>query len=99
MNIDKGFLALHHFLNVGFKLVDFDTLFADHDSGSRGMNIDLGLVGHAFDFHARDASVIQALLDEVAQLQVFVQERGVVMTREPTRIPAFDYPEPQSAGM
>src|SRR5262249_58534862 len=99
VNIDEGFLALHHFLDVGLELVDLDALLADNDSGPRGMDVYLGLVGHPLDFDAGNARVVQALLDEVAQLEVLVEKRGVVVTREPARLPAFDDAEPQSAWM
>src|SRR5258708_17843441 len=99
MNIDERFLALHQSLDIALELVDLRALLADDDSGTRRMNIDLGLVGHPLDLDPRDAGVVEAPLDKVAQLQILVQQRRVVVRRVPLGIPTLDDAEPQPARM
>src|SRR5262249_23387815 len=70
-------------------LLDLRTLFADHDAGSGGVDVDLRLVRGALDVDLRDTRVVQALLQEVADLDVLVQELGILPPSEPARIPVL----------
>src|SRR5260370_26521093 len=97
MDVDKRVAPLHQLRDVNLKLVDFGALLADHDSRTRGMNVDLGLVGHPLDFDPRDSGVVEPLLDKIAKLQILMQQLRVVVTRVPSRVPALDDPETKSA--
>ena len=60
------------------ELLDLRALLADHDAGPRGVDVDLRLVRGALDVDLRDAGVVEALLQEVPDLDVLVQELGVL---------------------
>src|SRR5690348_6187587 len=60
------------------------------------MDGNAGLLGGALDDDARHARLQQPLDQEVAQFQVFVQQVGIVLAREPARIPGAVDAEPQT---
>src|SRR5208282_458347 len=99
VDIDKRVAPLHQLLDINLQLVDFRALLADHDTGARRVNVYFGLVGHPLDFNPRDAGVIEPLLDEVAQLQILVQQLRVVVARVPSGVPALDDAEAKPARM
>ena len=67
--------------------------------GPRGVDVDLRLVGGALDLDLRDARVVEALLQEVADLDVLVQQLGVLAPGEPARVPVLDDAEPEALRM
>ena len=77
MNINVGFLALHQFLDVDLELFDLGALLPNDDSRPCGVDVNLGLVRHPLDFDLRDARMIKALLYELAQAQILMQQRGI----------------------
>ena len=81
------------------QLLDLGALLADHDARTRGVDVDLRLVGGALDLDLGDARVVEAALDEHADADVLVQQRGVVAVRVPLRVPALDHTEAKSLRM
>src|SRR5262249_51623174 len=72
---------------------------ADHDAGPRRVDVDLRLVGGALDVDLRDACMVQALLQEVPDLDVLVQQVGVLPARKPARVPVLGDVQPESLRM
>src|SRR5262249_42631746 len=60
------------------QLLDLRALLANHDARARGVDVDLRLVGGALDVDLGDARVVQALLQEVADLDVLVEQVRVL---------------------
>ena len=71
-------LAVGHLGDVDAQLLDVGALLADDDAGTRRMDGDAGLLGGALDDDAADAGLQQPLVQELAQLQILVQQRRVV---------------------
>src|SRR5260370_33662945 len=99
MDVDKRVAPLHQLRDVNLELVDFGALLSDHDSRTRGMNVDLGLVGHPLDFDSRDSGVVKPLLDKIAKLQILMQQLRVVVARGPSPGPALDNGETKTPPM
>ena len=78
-----------------FSLSTSCALAADDDAGARGVDVDLQLVGGALDLDLRDAGVLEALLQVLLERQVLVQQVGVVLAREPARLPGLVEPDPE----
>ena len=72
---------------------------ADDDARASGVDVDLDLVGSAFDLDLRDARVAQRLLHELADLDVFVQPLRVVLLLEPLAVPGLDDAETETNRM
>src|SRR4030095_1330233 len=89
VDVDEGLLAGEP-RQLLLELLDLRALLADHDARPRGVDVDLGLVGRALDVDLRDPRMVQALLQEVADLDVLVEEVRVLPTGEPARIPRLD---------
>ena len=81
------------------QLVDFRALAADDDARTRGVDVDLELVGRPLDVDARDAGVGEPLLQLSPQLDVFVQQLRVVAVRVPPRAPRLVEAEAESVRM
>src|SRR5262245_43004993 len=96
-------VELHHLLGERLhllgELVHLLALAPDDQPGPRGADADRDLVALALDGDARDACLIQALLEVALDQQVFLQELGVVALGEPLRVPALDDPEPEADRM
>ena len=56
-------LVLGERLDVLLELLDAGAALADDDAGTRGVDVDLRLVGGALDLDAGDAGVLELLLD------------------------------------
>src|SRR5919106_822609 len=69
LDVDED-LAVRPLLDLLLQLVDFGPLAADDDARTRGVDIDLQLVGRALGLDARHTCVREALLQAVAQLEV-----------------------------
>src|SRR5579872_2262352 len=95
LNVDVHF-ALGALLNFLLELVDFRALAADDDAGTRGVNAHDELVGSAFDVDRADAGALEFFLQLAAQLDVFVQQVGVVLVGIPARLPRLVVTEPKT---
>src|SRR5688572_14383067 len=82
-----------------FELFDFCALLADHDTGTRRVNIDLRFVGRPLDLDARDTGVIEPAFEKFLDAKIFMQQLGVIMAREPFRIPSLDDAETKNLWM
>src|SRR5690348_6180634 len=89
-------LAAGHLGEIGAQLLDVGALFADDDARPGRMDGDAGLLGGALDDDARHAGLQQPLDQEIAQLQVLVQQVRIILAREPARIPGSVDAEPQA---
>jgi len=86
-------------LEVPLELIYFGSLFADDDSGTGGMDIDLCLLPRPFDFNFGHARVHKPLFHDLAYLDILMQENGVIFLRIPPRVPRFYDPEPEPCRM
>src|SRR6185503_5500955 len=86
-------------LDLLLQLVDLGPLAADDDAGPRGVDVDLQLVGGALGFDLGDARVSEPLLQRGPQLEILVQQLGVVAIGVPARSPRLVEPEPESVRM
>ena len=95
LNVDVHFTlgALLHFL---LELVDFRAFAADDDAGTRRVNAHDELVGGALDVDRADARALELFLQLAAQLDVFVQQVGVVLVGIPARLPRLVVTEPKT---
>src|SRR5262249_17345998 len=98
VNVDERFLR-RELAELAFQLLDLGAFLADHDARAGGVDVDLGLVGSALDLHLGDAGVVEALLQELAQLEIFVQQLAIVAAREPLRVAALDDAEAEAPRM
>src|SRR5262249_50672024 len=92
-------LGMDHFLDVEvdllarprlqlvLQLFDLGALAADDDARTRGENRDPGAIRRPLDIDARDARVIELILDVAPDLDVLVQQVGVSLRREPPGAP------------
>ena len=92
-------LAAGLLLQIVTELVHLGPLAADDDSGARGVDVDLQLVGGPLDVDARHAGVRQPLLQLRAQRQVLVQEPRIGLFGVPARLPGAVEPEPEAVRM
>jgi hypothetical protein len=70
---------------LGLQVLDVLALLADHHTRARREDGDAGVLGGALDQDARDGSVLELLLQVLADVQVFGQHAGEVAVR---RVPA-----------
>src|SRR5215475_6439533 len=98
VDVDEGLLA-REAGELLLELLDLRALLADHDTGTGGVDVDLRLVRGALDVDLRDARVVQAFLQEVADLDVLVQELGIFPPRKPARIPVLRDPQAEPLRM
>jgi hypothetical protein len=99
LNVDVDVLAVttHEIVT---QLVHLGALATDDDSGASGQDVHAQLVGGAFDVDGRHRRVLEALAQLFAQLQVLVQQFGVVGTVcVPPGAPGVVVPEPESIGV
>src|SRR5204863_2376425 len=89
VDVDEGLLA-GELAELLLELLDLRALLADDDPRARGMDVDLRLARGALDLDLRDAGVVEALLQEVPDLRVLVQQLRVLAAREPARVPVLD---------
>jgi hypothetical protein len=92
-------LFLRQLLELRLELLDLGALLADDDAGAGGVNVDLRLVRGALDFDLRNARVVEPLLQEVADLDVLVEELGVFAPGVPARVPTLDDAEAKTLRM
>src|SRR5213593_659999 len=74
-------------LQLVLQLLDLGALATDDDARPRGEDRDPRAVGRALDVDLRDAGVVELVLDDAPDLDVLVQEVGVVLRRKPARRP------------
>src|SRR5581483_3954465 len=94
LDVDED-LAAGALLDFLLQLVDFRSLAADDDAGPRGVDVDLQPVDGALGLDLRHAGMREALLEGLAQIEILVQQLGVVAVRVPARPPRFVEPEPE----
>src|SRR5204862_6807198 len=78
------------------ELLDLGALLPDHHARAGGVDVDLRLVRRALDLDLGDAGVVEALLQEVADLGVLVEQIRVLAPREPARVPALDHAQAEA---
>src|SRR5882757_4373754 len=79
------------------QLVDVGALLADHDTGARRMDRHAALLVRTLDHDAGDSRLLEFLVQDLADLDVFMQELAVlVLAGEPTGIPRTVDAETQS---
>src|SRR5262249_21321380 len=86
VDVDEG-LLLRQPRQLLLELLDLGALLPDHDARARGVDVDLRLVRRALDVDLRYACMVEALLEEVPDLDVLVQEVGILPLGEPARVP------------
>src|SRR3989442_9040709 len=86
-------------LQLVLEPLDLGTFAADHDARPRGGDGDARAIGRALDVDARDARVVELVLDVAPDLDVLVQQIGVVLGGEPARRPRAGRPEPEADRM
>src|SRR4029077_13486971 len=74
-------------------------LAADDDAGARGEDVHLELVRRALDLDGGHARVTQPLLQLAPQLQVLVEQLGVLLRRKPARAPRLVEADAESVRM
>src|SRR5262249_3654117 len=92
-------LGLGPLLELVAQLVHFRAALADDDPRPGGLDVDLHPVGEPLDVHLGDACVREAALQLLAELDVLVQERLVLLGREPARVPGAVETEPETVRM
>jgi hypothetical protein len=92
-------LLLRELLELRLELLDLGALLADDDAGARGVDVDLRLIRGALDLDLGNARMVEPLLQEVADLDVLVEELGVLPPGEPARVPALDDAEAKTLRM
>src|SRR6202034_2209040 len=97
-DVDVHF-ALCALLYFALELVDFRALASDDDARTRGVNPHDQFVRRALDIDAADAGRFQPVLQLLAQLDVFVQQVGVFLLREPARLPTLVVAQPKTVRM
>src|SRR4029077_7256532 len=98
LDVDMHF-ALGAFLDFALELVDFGAFAPDDDSRARGKEAHDQLVGGALDINRADAGGFQAVLQRFAQLDVFVEQVGVIAVGVPARLPGLVVAEAKSVWM
>src|ERR1700722_9336302 len=95
LNVDVHFTlgALLHFL---LELVDFRAFATDDDARTRRVNPHDELVGGSFDVDRADARALELVLQLATQLDVLVQQVGVVLVGVPARLPRLVVTEPKT---
>src|SRR5215471_16202900 len=88
-------LLLGELLHLLGELVHLLALAADHQARTRGLDADRDLLALALDGDARDAGLVQALLQIALDEQVLLQHLGVPALGEPARVPGLHDPEPK----
>src|SRR5438132_399501 len=79
------------------QLVDVGALLADHDAGTRRMDRHAALLVRTLDHDAGNGCLLEFLVQDLADLDVFMQELAVlVLAGEPTGIPRTVDAETQS---
>src|SRR3989454_1154163 len=81
------------------ELLDLGALLPDHDARAGAVDVDLRLVRRALDLDLGDAGVVEALLQEAADLGVLVEQIRVLAPREPARVPVLDHAQAETFGM
>src|SRR5690606_13732957 len=67
----------------------------DHHAGSCRVDGDARLLGRALDHHAGNTRLVEAIGQVLLEAQILVQELGVILVREPARIPGAVDPDAQ----
>src|SRR6185437_13157624 len=75
------------FFKVGLQLIDFCPLAPDDDAGASSMNDHPGLIARTFDFDFRYACMIESRLDHFSNLDVLMEQLGVVFPGLPAGTP------------
>jgi hypothetical protein len=92
-------LVAGELLQLEAELVHFLPALADHEARTRGEDMHLGLAAGALDVDLGDAGLVEALLDVVTQLEVFVKQLGVILAGVPDGGPILDDAEAEAVGM
>src|SRR5205823_5113742 len=95
-------LRLAHFLDVQehlirgqrldflLELLDTRAALADDDTWTRGVDVDLRLVGRPFDLDESNARVAELVLDEALEANILMQPLGVLLLLVPFGVPGLD---------
>ena len=87
-------------LHVVLQFLDVGALLSNHDAGPRGVDCNAALLVRSLDHDARDAGLLQPLVQVIADLDVFLQQPAVVpLAGVPARVPGPVYAEPQARGI
>ena len=81
------------------ELFDLGALLADDDPRTGRVDVDLRLVGGPFDLDLRNTRVMKPALEETLDLEVLVQQLGVVVSRVPLRVPRLDHAHAENLGV
>ena len=92
-------LVLGQRLDFLLERLDARATLTDHDARTGRVDVDLRLVRRALDLDVRDARVVELLLDEALQLEVFMQPLRVVLLLVPARRPRLDDAEAKADRM
>ncbi len=75
---------------------DIRALLADHDSGLGGVKRDVDLVGRSLQLDPGDSGPGQLFHDQLADLEILVQQISIRPFREPFRFPVTGDSQPES---
>ena len=98
LDVDKHF-ARRTFLQVGLELVNFRALAADDDSRPSRLDDDADLVARPLNLDRAHARRLKLVLQLILQLNVFVEELGVVLLHKPARLPRLGVAEAKTIRM
>ena len=93
------FLIMLKLLDLFLESLDARPTLADDDTGARGEDVDLRLVGGTLHLDMAHASVLQLLLDEAPQTDVLMQPLAVLLLLVPLAAPGTNDPKPEPKWM
>ena len=88
LNIDEDF-ALGFLGQVAFELLDFSAFAPDDDTGARSTDGDAQFVAGTIHFNGTNTGGLQTFGQRCLQLNIFMQQLGIVLLGEPARAPGF----------
>src|SRR5690606_19342378 len=95
-NVEMHFRA-RDLANVPAKLLDIRTLLADNDTGASRVDRYAALLVRTLDHDLRNTSLLQLIVEKLANLEVFMQQLTIFMaTSKPARVPCAVDAEPQT---
>ena len=97
LDVDELVVSEAHVGNPLAQLVDVGALLADHDARASRVDRDAALLMRTLDHDARNRGLLQFLVQDLADLDVLVQQLAVFgLAGEPARIPGPVDAETQS---
>ena len=86
MNVEIDF-SVGKFGKFGFELLDFRTFFANHNSWTRSVDINLRFIRSPFNLNFCNTSMLQSFLDKIADTNIVVQKMRHTLFPQTIAIP------------